>query len=196
MNLIHGHYAIANEDFLYVLSTFIYEPIRWNERFGWRSFSTTEKQAIFYFWQAVGEKMNIREIPATYEEFALFNQNYEQKYFIYSDSNRRVGESTINLFLSWFPAFSHTFLRRCVMGLFDDQTLSAFGFTQPSRLIRNLVQNSLRLHGYITKMLLPRIHPDFYTDSKLISYPQGYDLADLGPVKMLSTLNNFPEKQK
>lgn len=196
MNVIHGHYAIANEDFLYVLSTFIYEPIRWNERFGWRSFSTTEKQAIFYFWQAVGQKMNIWEIPATYEEFALFNQNYEQKYFIYSDSNRRVGESTINLFLSWFPAFSHTFLRRCVLGLFDDQTLTAFGFTQPSRLIRNLVQSSLRLHGYITKMLLPRINPDFYTDSKLISYPHGYDLADLGPVKMLSTLNNFPEKQK
>ena len=25
-----------NEDFLYVLSTFVFEPIRWNARFGWR----------------------------------------------------------------------------------------------------------------------------------------------------------------
>src|SRR3990170_3791644 len=34
LNQLHGRFAIANEDFLYVLSTFIYEPIRWNERFG------------------------------------------------------------------------------------------------------------------------------------------------------------------
>src|SRR5882757_4947924 len=32
MNGMHGRFAIANDDFLYVLSTFIYEPIRWNTR--------------------------------------------------------------------------------------------------------------------------------------------------------------------
>jgi len=36
MNQLHGRFDIANEDFLYVLSTFIFEPIRWNTRFGWR----------------------------------------------------------------------------------------------------------------------------------------------------------------
>ena len=36
MNQIHGRFEIANDDFLYVLSTMISEPIRWNERYGWR----------------------------------------------------------------------------------------------------------------------------------------------------------------
>jgi hypothetical protein len=36
MNALHGRSAIRNEDFLYVLSTFVFEPIRWNARFGWR----------------------------------------------------------------------------------------------------------------------------------------------------------------
>jgi hypothetical protein len=36
MNQIHGRFEISNDDFLYVLSTFVFEPIRWNERFGWR----------------------------------------------------------------------------------------------------------------------------------------------------------------
>lgn len=36
MNALHGRFRIANEDFLYVLSTFVFEPIRWNQRFGWR----------------------------------------------------------------------------------------------------------------------------------------------------------------
>src|SRR3712207_411181 len=36
MNWAHSHYQIANDDLLYVLSTFIYEPVRWIDRFGWR----------------------------------------------------------------------------------------------------------------------------------------------------------------
>lgn len=57
-------------------------------------------QLIFYFWQAVGRKMHIRDLPSNYTEFAQFNRCYEQQHFIYSDNNRRVGESTLNLFLS------------------------------------------------------------------------------------------------
>src|SRR5580765_6198824 len=36
MNQLHGRFQIANDDFLYVLSTFIFEPIRWKRKFGWR----------------------------------------------------------------------------------------------------------------------------------------------------------------
>ena len=32
MNRIHGHYAISDDDFNSVLSTFVAEPIRWLER--------------------------------------------------------------------------------------------------------------------------------------------------------------------
>ena len=195
MNAIHGHYSISNEDFLYVLSTFIYEPIRWNERFGWRLFSETEKLAIFYFWQAVGQKMHIHDIPSTYEEFAQYNQNYEQQHFVYSDSNRRVGESTVNLFLSWFPAFIRPAIKPCVQAMFTEPMLSAFGWKSPPVFVRNLVDNSLKLRGYISRWLLPRTKPDFFTDSKLKSYPHSYQLSDLGPLKMLAELNQiFPKK--
>ena len=194
MNVIHGHYGIGNEDFLYVLSSFIYEPIRWNERFGWRLFSETEKLAIFYFWQAVGNQMKIENIPSSYEEFALYNQDYERQNFVYSDSNHRVGESTINLFLSWFPAISRPLLKPLVLGMFDERTIDAFGYPHPSPFIRSLVENSLKLRGRISRWLLPRKRPDFYTDSKLRSYPHGYTLNDLGPKTMLAKLNNLPKQ--
>ncbi len=195
MNLIHGHYSIGNQDFLYVLSTFIYEPIRWNERFGWRLFSETEKLAIFYFWQEIGKKMDIKDIPATFEEFAQYNRNYEQQHFIYSDSNRRVGESTLNLFLSWYPAVSRPLLKPMVLGLFDKLSLNAFGWPHPPAVVRNLVERSLKLRGRISRSLLPRRRPDFYTDSKLRSYPDGYSLNDLGPQKMLAKLNRLPKQE-
>lgn len=34
MNHWHGKYKIQNEDFLYVLSVFVFEPIRWVDRYG------------------------------------------------------------------------------------------------------------------------------------------------------------------
>ena len=190
MNTIHGHYQICNEDFLYVLSTFIYEPIRWNQRFGWRLFTKTEKLAIFYFWQAVGTKMKIADIPASYDEFDRYNRDYEGRNFVYADSNRRVANSTLNLFLSWFPAFSRPLLKPCVVALFDERSLEAFGWSSPAPWICNLVTNTLKLRGNVSKLLLPRQKPDFYTDSKLKSYPNGYKLEDLGPTKMLGKLNN------
>ena len=32
----HGHYTIGNDDFRYVLSPFVAEPIHWLSRYGWR----------------------------------------------------------------------------------------------------------------------------------------------------------------
>ncbi|MEM8828268.1 MAG: oxygenase MpaB family protein [Cyanobacteria bacterium P01_G01_bin.19] len=189
MNAIHGHYQIANQDFLYVLSTFIYEPIRWNERFGWRLFTETEKLAIFYFWQVIGTKMGIEDIPSSYEEFARYNLDYERENFVYSATNSRVGQSTLDLFLSWYPALIRAPLKPCVQALFEDRAISAFGWSSPPVWVRILVENTLKVRGRIAKVLLPRKKPDFYTDSKLKSYPHGYDLSDLGPVKMLDRLN-------
>src|SRR3954469_11876929 len=73
MNQLHGRFAISNDDFLYVLSTFIFEPIRWNERFGWRRMCETERLAMFHFWREVGRRMNIKDIPDDYETFERFN---------------------------------------------------------------------------------------------------------------------------
>ena len=81
MNRIHGRFAIANEDFLYVLSTFVFEPIRWNARFGWRPLTEEEKLATFHFWREVGRRMAIKEIPESYDEFERYNEDYERRHF-------------------------------------------------------------------------------------------------------------------
>src|ERR1043165_9302709 len=72
INKIHGHYHIANEDFLFVLSTFILLPIRWIDNFGWRKTTETERQALFYFFRAVGERMHIRDIPSSLDEMKIW----------------------------------------------------------------------------------------------------------------------------
>src|SRR5215213_7007698 len=78
MNRLHGRFQIANEDFLYVLSTFVFEPIRWNERFGWRRLVEQERLAAFHFWREVGRRMAIKEIPDRYEDLLRYNADYER----------------------------------------------------------------------------------------------------------------------
>src|SRR5690242_10886946 len=97
MNAQHGRFNIANDDFRYVLSTFIYEPIRWNARFGWRRMCETERLAMFYFWRAVGERMGIRKLPADYAAFERFNIAYENRNFRYTEANHRVGSATLEM---------------------------------------------------------------------------------------------------
>src|SRR6516165_10030799 len=81
MNQLHGRFSIANDDFLYVLSTFIYELIRWNAHFGWRPLCEQERLGYFHFWRQVGRRMNIKDIPTDYRAFEQFNREYEQAHF-------------------------------------------------------------------------------------------------------------------
>ena len=81
MNQIHGRFQIANEDFVYVMSAMVLEPLRWNERFGWRRMLETERQAQFHFWREIGKRMAIRQIPQTLAELERFNVEYEASRF-------------------------------------------------------------------------------------------------------------------
>lgn len=57
--------------FCYVLSTMVFEPIRWNARFGRRLLAENEKLATFWFWGEVGKRMAIRDIPVPHPSPAL-----------------------------------------------------------------------------------------------------------------------------
>jgi hypothetical protein len=195
MNLIHAHFSISNADYLYVLSTFIYEPIRWIDRFGWRQLSVVEQQGLFYFWYSVGQQMGIQEIPLTYEAFEQYNRNYEQQYFCYSQANQRVGEATLNLFLSWFPSLLRPMLKPFVYAMLDDRMIEAFGFPAPLLWQRQFLERLLRSRGKLLRYMPPRQQPVFYSDEPQRSYPQGYDLADLGPPRMLHELNQLQSQQ-
>src|SRR4051794_13312437 len=81
MNQIHRRFAIANEDYLYVLSTFVFETIRWITRFGWRPLCEQERLGMFCFWREVGRRMNIQDIPTTSKEFECYNLDYERDHF-------------------------------------------------------------------------------------------------------------------
>lgn len=183
MNQLHGRFNIANEDFLYVLSTFIFEPIRWNERFGWRRMCEQERLAMFYFWREVGQRMGIKDLPDNYHSFEQFNRDYEQQHYQYTDTNHRVGNATVELFVGWFPRLLSPLVRRSIYAMLEDPLIKAFGFPQPSPFMRWLVHTGLRGRAQLLRWLPPRKTPRLRTEMKHRSYPQGYSVEQLGPSK-------------
>jgi len=181
MNRIHGRFAITNEDFLYVLSSFVFEPIRWNARFGWRPLIETEKLATFEFWREVGRRMAIEEIPERYEEFERFNEEYERREFRPSEAAGRVGSATRDMFLDWFPGLPRRLGAPAMHALMDERVLEAFGFPRPSRAVRTAVEAALRARGRAVALLPPRQRPRLRVQRRTHTYGREWQLEDLGP---------------
>jgi hypothetical protein len=181
MNQIHGRFEISNDDFLYVLSSFVYEPIRWNARFGWRRLIEAERLATFHFWREVGRRMAIRDIPERYDELERFNAAYERRHFRRTDTARRVGLATRDMFLTWFPGLPKRLGAPAIYALMDEPLLEAFGFPRPSRRVRAAVQGALRARARAVALLPARRRPRLRTERRTRTYGRAYALEELGP---------------
>jgi hypothetical protein len=181
MNVIHNPFDILNEDFLYVLSTAIYEPIRWNQRFGWRPFTAAEKQALFEFWRVVGQRMGIAAIPATSEELERFNQAYEAEHFQYHRDNAVVGDAVIRLMQGWFPAIAAPLVPMVVRAIADDALCRALGWPKPHPSVTRGVVGGLQWSRKIAKAMPRRRRAGFVVDLPNKTYGKKYQIDTLGP---------------
>ena len=181
MNQIHHHFTISNDDYLYVLSTFVFEPSRFGRLLSWRKATDNEKLANFVFWREIGRRMNIQNIPESIQTFAQFNRDYERDHFRYADTNHQVAESSVQVFLRWYPAPLRPLARQVIYALMDDALLNAVGFPKPPRWWRWLVRKTLRLRAVLVKWMPRRRKPFLLTQSAIRTYPTGYKMDDLGP---------------
>lgn len=185
MNWVHGHFKISNDDFLYVLSTFVFEPVRWIDRFGWRPTCENERQGYYWFWRAVGERMGMHDIPPSYDAFRSWARAYERAHFRFDPTNQRVGSSTRDLFASWAPRPLAPVVRRAIYAMLDDEMLEAFGFPRPLPLTRALVSGALKLRARVIRLLPPRGEAHFFTDDRNRTWPEGYQIDRLGPPRLV-----------
>ena len=181
MNRIHGRFEISNDDFLYVLSSFVFEPIRWNARFGWRPLVETEKRATFEFWREVGRRMAIKEIPESYAELEAYNEEYERRHFRRTEQSERVGRATRDMFLAWFPWLPRRLGAQAIYALMDDRVLDAFALPHPPRALRTTVEASLRIRARLVALLPSRRRPRLRTRRRTRTYGREWQLEELGP---------------
>jgi hypothetical protein len=181
MNQLHGRFPIENEDFLYVLSSMVLEPFRWNERFGWRRALDLERLATFHFWREVGRLMNIKDIPETYGELDRFNVEFERTKFAYTDAGHRAAAAMIEMFVGKIPGLPRRLGARGIYALLDEPLLAALGLPRPSAAERRAVEGALKLRARVVRLLPPRRRPRLRTEIRRPTYPHGYRIEELGP---------------
>lgn len=184
INRIHGEHGIRNEDYLYVLTTFIFEPIRWNARYGWRPLTAGEKLAGFHLWRRVGELMGIADLPETYEAMEAFNLRSEREQFRRTHASERLGKATLAIVTDRLPAIPglRPLVRHAVSSILDRPVREAMGFPEPHRAVGALVHGLLRLRAQVLRYLWPpRLAPFLVTRRKTSTYPDGYSIDTLGP---------------
>jgi hypothetical protein len=141
-----------------------------------------EKLATYYFWREVGRRMNIKEIPESYEAFEAYNVRYEREYFASTEQSRRVAAATREMFLDWFlPRPLHALGRPMIHALLDDPLLEAFGFPRPPRALRAALQGALKLRARVLRHMPERTRPRMRSEMRHRTYPHGYRIDQLGP---------------
>lgn len=184
-NKIHGLYKIENEDFLFVLSTFIFLPIQWINKYGWRKLTSNEEQALFYFFSEVAKRMHIQNIPGSLKGFETFVQGYERTNFILQETNTWVGNATVNIVKGWMPFFAKPFVLPVMKCLLDDNMLKALGYSKPPVVLQKIVYSAMRLRAFGLKKITFKKYPSFITTEKNRTYPYGYEIEQLGPENVL-----------
>ncbi|MFJ1812421.1 MULTISPECIES: oxygenase MpaB family protein [unclassified Streptomyces] len=181
INQMHRAYDIGNDDMRYVLCTFVVMPKRWIDAYGWRRLSRHEIVACTVYYRTLGQRMGIRGIPETYEEFEACLDAYEAAHFSWDEEARRVSDATLAMMASWYPGPLAPVLRTATLALLDEPLLKAFRYAPPGPATRAVVRAAVRARGRLVRLMPPRRAPHHARQNREIKgYPNGYRLGELG----------------
>lgn len=186
LNRIHGHYAIPNDEFQYVLATTLVGPVRWIQRFGWRPLDPAEVTALTKVTTRFGELMGVTGLPATYEGYAALHDDYEAAHFSFTPAGRRLTQASLRIAQQVAPWPLRPLVPRMTVALMDEPLREALGMTRQPRWLVAAAHRALRLRARVLLLCPPRRTAYHHRPS---TYPGGYTLADLGPTTMLESLN-------
>jgi dephospho-CoA kinase len=192
LNRIHGSYTISQADYAYVLSGFVAEPIRWMGRFGWRSLTPSEQQALFRFWDHVGGLMGIVARPRSLAALMALNEQVEAQLFRSAASNQRVAEATLAMLLSPWPAALRPALAAGMRGLLEPAVLDSLHWRAAPAWLATALRGALRGRSRLLALrhqLWPPQRQRFYSERPTPSYGKRFQLEQLGPPPLLERLN-------
>lgn len=191
VNQLHSFYNISNDDFLYTLSTFIFEPVFWIDRYGWRALTTHEKTALYHVYARVGEAMHIKNIPASFDEFQAWRSDYEAKAQRYAESNRIVAELLIGAIRTFFPSKLQWMAFPLTSSLLAKETSEALGLPRPNWLFHAIVHSMMWLRARFNRVINIWEEASFF-DSPIIQGAGNDAPSDpfqIGPPKLIAKIN-------
>jgi hypothetical protein len=171
MNGIHGNFRIPNDDFIFVLSTFITYPIDWLQQYGYRPMTDQEQLAWFSFFREVGKLMGMRALPETLLDLSAWVVNYEKRELVYAIANRRVADATIAIFEGWYPFGLKWTVKPAVRALIRDDLREAFGYAAAPPWLKAAIPPGLKLRAKVKKYFHIERTPRSILNTRNRTYP-------------------------
>ncbi|WP_243059351.1 oxygenase MpaB family protein [Nocardioides sp. SR21] len=181
INAMHRAYDIPNDEFRYVLSTFVVVPKRWMDDYGKRPFTANEIEASVQYYRVLGRHMNIKDVPETYAGFEELMDSYEAEHFAYDEGARQVADSTLALMQTFYAKPLQKPAGLFARALMDQPLRDAFRYDAPPLAVQSLSRAALKARGVALRAFPARRRPKLIEDISWIrSYPDGYDVEQLG----------------
>lgn len=179
INRAHAAHHISEEDFNYVLDAFIVVPLRHIENYGWRRPTALERHATVEFYRALGSRMAIRDLPATYADVAERFDTYEAANVGQSVSTLQLGKLTLEVLRRRLPSPVKPYASQLFSAqLHDARVADALGLPSPSSALQGALQPVLRAQGALVAFK-HRNRPFFTAGQPARPFPSGYSLPDI-----------------
>ena len=192
LNDIHSLFRISNDDYLYTLSTFVFDPAIFIEKWGHRPLTVHEQNAMFFLYKKLGSRMKIRDLPTSREAFLSWRGAYEARAQRYSPDNEAVARGMLRAVGGMFPRVMRRLWEPLIVYLTDDRAFqAALGLGHPKRLFRWALGIAVRAYRSVSRRLNAFERAPFWETTffkRFPTYPNGYDPLRLGPTKVTALL--------
>ncbi|MEU8009013.1 oxygenase MpaB family protein [Micromonospora parva] len=182
VNQIHRPYDIGNDDFRYVLGCLVVIPTRWLQAYGWRPPCCHERQATYLFYRELGRRMGITDIPASYDEFETWFDAHDAAHLQPNDDAAAIERATRTLMLNRLPRMLAPLGNALVSAMYDEPLRRATRVDTPAWSVRAGLHLALKTRSLFQWWFgAPRATPLFADGIRARSYPDGYEISQLGP---------------
>jgi hypothetical protein len=182
INRIHRGRGFPNDEYLYILAGLMVIPIRWVHRYGWRRPCCHERRASHALYRELGRRMNITDIPESYEATEAWLDRYDAAHLRPNDAAAAIERATRMLLLGKLPRPLAPLGDALVAALYDDRLREAMQVPRASWPVRAGLHLGLRTRALGLRWLAgPRTVTPFADGIRTETYPDGYDIDRLGP---------------
>jgi hypothetical protein len=183
VNQIHRPFRdVPEEEYRYVLAAGVVTSLRWLDRYGWRPLVPQERRATFVWYRELGRMMNIGGIPDTLEEFEAWFDAYDEAELVPNDDAAAVERATRSYLLSRVPRQLAPLGNAMVSAMYDDRLRTAVKVPPPSWPVRAGLHAVLKARARVLRHLNGPRPVGVYAEGIVTkTYPDGYELGDIGP---------------
>lgn len=180
---VHQGLGIAQEDFRYVLCTFMVTPFRWIDIRGWRPLLPAEREASTNFYRELGRRMHIEALPETFADAAAILDDYEQHFAADNEAGRALMASTLLVFRNRLPMLIRPLAAPLLSSYFADTKLTdALGLPTAPRILSAAIRLVYAVRNAVRRRR-PATKTSWFVPGTPTHdvYPNGYTLDQLGP---------------